>query len=103
MVETIVAGNNMIRALVPRGAGHQFVWYADSCSGMPGAPHEKTLAAVNAVVRKLRPQPEFICFPGDEIIGLTADEGELRRQWRYWLDHEMAWLDHEAIPLYHTT
>jgi hypothetical protein len=92
-----------IPALLPRGAGHQFVCYADSCSGVPGAPHEATFAAVNAVVRRLRPQPEFICFPGDEIAGLTADDDELRRQWRYWLDHESAWLDRSAIPLYHTT
>ncbi len=93
----------MIQSLLPRGTGHQFVCYADSCSGVPGAPHEKTFAAVNAVVRRLRPQPEFICFPGDEIVGLTADADELRRQWRYWLDHELAWLDRAAIPFYHTT
>jgi hypothetical protein len=95
--------DDSIPALLPRGAGHQFVCYADSCSGVAGAPHEATFAAVNAVVRRLRPHPEFICFPGDEIIGLTADDVELRRQWRYWLDHEMAWLDRAAIPLYHTT
>src|SRR5688572_22286536 len=93
----------MIQALLPRGDGHQFLCYADSCSGVPGAPHEKTFASVNAVVRRLRPQPEFICFPGDEIIGLTADAEELRRQLRYWLDHEMAWLAREAIPFYPTT
>ncbi|HKG26981.1 MAG TPA: hypothetical protein VKB09_15125 [Thermomicrobiales bacterium] len=92
-----------IPALLPRGDGHQFVCYADSCSGVPGAPHEATFAAVNAVVRRLRPRPEFICFPGDEIIGLTADDDELRRQWRYWLDHELDWLDRSAIPIYHTT
>jgi hypothetical protein len=45
----------------------------------------------------------MICFLGDEIIGLTADSGVLRQQWRYWLDQEMAWLDQHAIPLYHTT
>lgn len=92
-----------IPALTPRGAGHQFVCYADSCSGVPGAPHEKNLAGINRVVRRLRPQPEFICFPGDEIVGLTADEDKLRRQWRHWLDREMGWLDRDTIPLYHTT
>ena len=62
-----------IPALVPRDeTGFQFVCYADSCSGVAGAPHESTFAAVNAVVARLRPQPEFICFPGDEIRGLTA-------------------------------
>jgi hypothetical protein len=92
-----------IRALVPRGPGHQFVCYADSCSGVPGAPHEATFASVNAVVARLSPRPEFICFPGDEIAGLTADDDVLRAQWRHWLDREMDWLDRRNVPLYHTT
>ena len=57
-----------IPALVPRDeTGSQFVVYADSCSGVRGAPHEANFAAINAVVARLRPQPQFICFPGDEI------------------------------------
>lgn len=88
---------------MPNGAGYQFVCYADSCSGVPDALHEQTFASVNAIVASLHPQPEFICFPGDEIIGLTADDAELRRQWAHWFSHEMAWLDRAAIPLYHTT
>jgi hypothetical protein len=92
-----------LAALMPRGVGHQFVAYADACSGVPGAPHEANLAAVNAIVRRLTPQPEFICFPGDEIQGLTADTAALRSQWRHWLDREMAWHDRRTIPLYHTT
>ncbi|WP_395674392.1 metallophosphoesterase family protein [Inquilinus sp.] len=92
-----------IPALLPRGLGHQFVLYGDSCSGVPGAPHERTFAAVNAVLRRLAPQPEFILFPGDEIIGLTADAEALRAQWRHWLDQEMGWLDRRAIPIWHTT
>lgn len=91
-----------IPALLPRGEGHQFVCYADACSGVPGALHEGTFAAVNRVVARLSPQPEFVCFPGDEIIGLVADEAELRRQWAHWFNREMAWFD-RAIPLYHTT
>jgi hypothetical protein len=92
-----------IRSLLPRGPGHQFVLYGDSCSGIPGAPHEQTFAAVNAVLRRLTPPPEFILFPGDEIAGLTADSDELRAQWRYWLEQEMGWLDRQAIPLWHST
>jgi hypothetical protein len=93
-----------IPALVPRdGEGHQFVCYADCCSGVPAAPHEANFAAVNRVVARLQPQPQFICFPGDEIRGLTADDEGLRGQWRHWFEREMAWLDRDAIPLYHTT
>ena len=92
-----------IHALIPEGPGHQFVVYGDSCSGVPGAPHEQTHARVNAVVARLSPAPEFIVYPGDEIIGLTTDQAALRAQWRYWLDQEMSWLDRDAIPLYHTT
>ena len=90
-------------ALLPRGDGHQFLVYGDSCSGVPGGRHEATFAAVNAVARRLDPAPEFIGFLGDEIIGLTADEAALRAQWRYWLDVETAWIDREAIPVFHTT
>lgn len=93
-----------ISALVPRdGVGHQFVCYADCCSGIPGAPHESNFAAVNAVVARLEPQPEFICFPGDEIKGLVTNDELLRKQWRYWFEQEMSWLDRNTIPLYHTT
>lgn len=92
-----------IPSLLPRYQGHQFVIYADSCSGVAGALHEKTFAAVNDVVQRLHPRPEFILFPGDEIIGLTADADALRAQWRHWLDAEMGWLDRDAVPLWHTT
>ncbi len=95
--------DSLIPALLPRRSGHQFLLYGDSCSGVPGALHEKTFASVNAVVRRLHPQPEFILFPGDEIIGLTPDAGSLRAQWRHWLDTEMAWLDRAATPIWHTT
>ncbi len=92
-----------IPALTPNGRGHQFVLYGDSCSGVAGAPHEKSHAAVNRVVSLLAPKPEFIIFPGDEVIGLTGDEAELRRQWSHWLENEMAWLDRNETPLYNST
>ncbi|MFC1849794.1 metallophosphoesterase family protein [candidate division CSSED10-310 bacterium] len=103
-ISSSMPASSPIPALLPRdGAGHQFVCYADCCSGVPAAAHEANFAAVNAVVARLKPPPEFICFPGDEIRGLTADDEMLRRQWSYWFEHEMAWLDRRAIPLYHTT
>src|SRR5262245_14836500 len=100
----MTADAEVIPALIPRDeTGCQFVCYADACSGVPGAPHEKNFAAINAVIRRLRPRPEFICFPGDEIQGLTASADVLRKQWHHWFSHEMSWLDRSAIPLYHTT
>src|SRR5271168_2750026 len=92
-----------IPALLPRGPGHQFVLYGDSCSGIPGAPHEQTFAQVNAVVARLTPPSDFVIFTGDEIAGLTASADELHEQWRYWLDVEMGWLDRTRTPLWHTT
>ena len=90
-------------ALLPCGPGHQFVVYGDSCSGSAAAPHEKTFASINAVVRRLEPPPQFIAFLGDEIGGLSPDADELRAQWRHWLDREMGWLDRRAIPLWNST
>lgn len=87
----------------PAPAGHQFVVYGDCCSGIPGARHEATFASVNAVVARLAPQPEFVCFLGDEVRGLVADAAVLREQWRYWFQQEMAWLDRDQTPLYHST
>lgn len=95
--------NPPIPALLPRGQGHQFVFYGDACSGVAGALHERTFAKVNASVRRLASSPEFIVFLGDEIAGYTPDADGLRRQWRHWLGHEMAWLDRRAIPMWHTT
>lgn len=92
-----------IPALTPDGKGRQFVFYGDSCSGVPGAPHAENLARMNAVIRRLRPEPEFIIFPGDEIIGLTPDETELRAQWKHFFDVEMAWLDTDRTPIFHST
>ena len=92
-----------IPALRPRGQGHQFLVYGDSCSGVPGAPHAATFASINAVARRLDPGPEFIAFLGDEVIGLTADEATLRAQWRHWLDVETAWIDRTTTPVFHTT
>jgi hypothetical protein len=95
--------NAGISALVPVGKGHQFVLYGDACSGVAGALHERTFSAVNAVVRRLTPAPEFIVFTGDHILGLTADPELLRVQWRHWLQREMAWIDQTKIPIWHTT
>jgi hypothetical protein len=93
-----------VSALLPAGDdGHQFVVYGDSCSGRPGFRYEQNFAQVNRVVRRIRPEPEFICFVGDHVMGGVSDSNELRKQWQYWLNQEMAWLDRKRIPLYSTT
>lgn len=92
-----------IPALLANGDGHQFVIYGDSCSGVSGHLHETTFAAVNKIVQKLEPQPEFIIFPGDEVIGLTPEREALLEQWSYWLNVETAWLDRTKIPMWHST
>jgi len=59
---------NPIAALLPRGGnGHQFVLYADCCSGRPGTQNEINFAAINKTVVRLSPRPDFICFPGDTL------------------------------------
>eukprot|EP00752_Nemacystus_decipiens_P019272 g17328.t1 len=88
---------------MPRQRGHQFAFYGDSCSGVPGALHAQKLAKVNKVVQRFEPLPEFIIFPGDEVIGLIPDEAELREQWRYFFEEEMGWLKDSPIPMYHST
>lgn len=97
------ATTSLIPALEPDGAGHQFVCYADSCSGIRNGSNEQNFAAINKIISSLQPAPEFICFPGDEIKGLQSDPIKLQKQWRYWLDTEMAWLTPMGVPIYHTT
>jgi len=79
---------------------HRFVLVGDCCSGIPGGPHEATFAAIGAQIAALDPAPDFICFLGDHIDGLT-DEPALRAQWRYWLEKEFAWA--RPYPAYHLT
>lgn len=90
-------------ALIPRGAGHQFVLAGDACSGVPGRENERLLARTNEVIQKLDPPPEFVVFAGDEIVGLTTSPDELHTQWRHWFEVEMGWLDRSTTPLYNTT
>jgi hypothetical protein len=96
--------NIPIPALIPHsGNGQQFVFYGDACSGQPGHQHAANLAAINQVITRLDPPPEWIAFRGDEVSGLTIDQNELRRQWRYFLDEEMAVIISLEVPIYHAT
>ena len=76
--------------------GHHFVIYGDSCSGIAGALHEGTFRQVNETIRALETPPQFICFLGDEIMGLTVDRDELDRKWQYYFQREM--LGSSAMP-----
>lgn len=95
--------SDALPTLQPVGPGAHFAFYGDSCSGIPNARHEANLKRINDVVRHLDPPPQFIAFPGDEVIGLVADETALRAQWRHWFEHEMAWLDTSQTPLLNAT
>lgn len=92
-----------VPALQPRGDGHQFAFYGDCCSGIPGGPFEKTFASINRVIARLEPQPQFLWHLGDHIAGQRSDVDWLRREWKYWSETEMAWLDQKRTPLYHVT
>lgn len=95
--------NAPIPVLTPRTPdGAQFVLYGDCCSGIAEAPYAANFAAVNGVVNRLRPRPEFILFAGDHVYGMTDDYEALRGQWRHWRETEMAWLSLE-IPHYPST
>ncbi len=84
-------------------SSHRFVLVGDFCSGVPGGPHEAILAAISAQIAGLEPEPDFICFLGDHIQGLTPDERQLRGQWRHWLDNEFGWTKARSFPVYHLT
>src|SRR6516162_6736546 len=84
---------NSIPALLPRGEGRHFLLYGDSCSGVPGGPHERPLPPSMPSFVACNRNPSSSYFFGDEIIGLTSDAESLREQWRHWLETEMAWVD----------
>ena len=93
-----------IPALLPRDeSGRRFVLYSDCCSGTPGTSRARNLQSVNEMVARIRPQPEFIGFPGDAVTGNTKDYVELRRQWDYWQGTEMRWIRERKLPLFQST
>jgi len=51
-------------------------------------------------INRLQPQPEFLLHLGDHIWGLTADEADLRAQWREWW---AAAAPLGTLPIHHLT
>jgi calcineurin-like phosphoesterase family protein len=102
LLQVRAATTRSIKAMKPQPGGIQFVMYADSTSGRPDGPNALDLAALNRLILRLSPAPEFIVFPGDHIGGSENLE-EHRRQWRYFLDTEMAPITAAKIPVYNTT
>jgi len=88
--------------------GHHFVAYGDCCIGPPesGRGHEEHLAAVHRVMHRLDPHPQFVCFLGDLIWGLTDGHGPnhdgeaLRVEWRVKLAQEMKPLADLCVPVF---
>jgi len=90
-----------VTAILPRGKGHNFVWMGDCTSGIPGARHEKNFAAVNKLLLALDPEPDHLVFLGDDIMGYTNDEAELRGQWKHFLGNEFTFRRDRDVPTYH--
>ena len=98
-----------IPALMPRAeTGIQFVAYGDCCIDPPepGRDHEQHLAAVHAVLQRLQPRPDFVCFLGDMIWGLTREHGPnfdaeaLDAEWQRILAGPMRPLTDLGAPIY---
>ena len=94
--------------MTPRSErGTQFVAYGDCCVGppQPGRGHEEHLAAVHEVMGRLEPGPDFVCFLGDMIWGITADNAPpdpavLRGEWDRALSGPMRPLSDLDVPVY---
>ncbi len=98
-----------LQPLLPRSKqGCHFVAYGDCCIGPPepGRRHEEHLAAVHRVMHRLDPRPQFACFLGDLIWGLTPEHGPnhdgeaLRQEWAEKLAREMKPLADLDVPVF---
>ena len=98
-----------LQSLLPRTErGYHFVAYGDCCIGPPepGLGHEEHLAAVHRVMHRLDPRPQFVCFLGDLIWGLTQEHGpnhdgeSVRHEWRVKLPREMKPLADLGVPVF---
>jgi len=72
--------SQVIPALTAQPSGYQFVLIGDPHTVTQGSQFQ----AVNAVIDRLQPPPEFVCLAGDHVWGCTEDEKALRDQWQQW-------------------
>jgi hypothetical protein len=85
-----------IPALTSPTGGRQFVLIGDSHTVSEGSQFQ----AINTVIERLQPAPEFICLAGDHIWGWTEDVTIVNEQWQQWFAHNSRLL---RYPIFHCT
>ncbi len=80
-------------------AGRRFVVIGDTTAQGRGVQADQ-FGALAQQIDRLDPRPEFLLHLGDHIWGLTADEADLREQWREWW---AAAAPLGALPIHHLT
>ena len=106
--EQLLAAGELPSLLPRSGNGFQFVAYGDCCIGPPepGRGHEEHLAAIHRGIHRLEPKPEFVCFLGNLIWGLTKEHGpnddgdSLSDEWATKLSGEMKPLTDLGVPVF---
>jgi len=81
------------------GTGRRFVMVGDTTAHGRGVAADQFGALVRQIGRLEQP-PECLLHLGDHVWGLTADEADLREQWREWW---AAAAPLGALPIHHLT
>jgi len=80
-------------------AGRRFVVVGDTTAYGRGVQADQ-FGTLAQQIGRLEPHPEFLLHLGDHVWGLTADDADLREQWREW------WVVAAplgALPIHHLT
>ncbi|MFC3227832.1 metallophosphoesterase family protein [Marinibaculum pumilum] len=78
----------------------RLVVLGDSCSGVPGGPHEARLRQLSDVALGHAGWADGCIYLGDHVDGY-CDPDTLRAQWRHFLEHELAPLAGGFAPILH--
>jgi len=81
------------------GASRRFVVVGDTTALGRGVQADQ-FGALAQQISRLQPRSEFLLHLGDHIWGLTADDADLREQWREWW---AAAAPLGALPIHHLT